>query len=254
MYSFVVKTAPVGKGRPRVVSRGGKTFAYTPKKTREFEAAVKAAAIRAGVKMYEGPVEVLIECLVPIPKSRRKELGGAMFFPATGRPDVDNVAKAVLDALQGIAYKTDSAVSSVTCKRTWSRLGQMVAVTVMDDSDSLGSLVGVSDRLLDEPAVCEVVLVYGDHPGRPGGVDYGARRIGWGFAQDFCASYAIAALMRALGDGLCIHGSWICMFSVYERDPCGAFWSEDLIECPCGDCRNRLNQVISDYHTKGEVF
>jgi Holliday junction resolvase RusA-like endonuclease len=37
----------------------------------------------------------------------------------TGRPDLDNVIKSILDALNGVAYSDDSAVISVTAEKRY---------------------------------------------------------------------------------------------------------------------------------------
>ena len=94
---FTVPGLPVGKGRPRVTRFG----AYTPEKTRAYEEKVpEGAAVMA---------EIIAWFPIPkgTPKGRRDALEGAYHLK---RPDCDNIAKAVLDSLNGYAYKDDSAV------------------------------------------------------------------------------------------------------------------------------------------------
>lgn len=72
----------------------------------------KAAGNR---RFREGvPLTVYIEARFAIPKStpkkRLSEMDGALFM---GRPDCDNIAKSVLDALNGVAFADDSQVVSL---------------------------------------------------------------------------------------------------------------------------------------------
>jgi crossover junction endodeoxyribonuclease RusA len=89
---------PVPKGRPRVVSSspGAKARAYTPPKT---EAWAKHAAWLAMAARPAGwPLGELYGVSIDVYRSAR-------------RGDVDNYAKAALDALNGIAWKDDAAVT-----------------------------------------------------------------------------------------------------------------------------------------------
>lgn len=106
---FTVPGLPVGKGRPRVTRFG----AYTPEKTRAYEEKVRQCwETQSGTRAPEGAA-VMAEIIAwfPIPKAtpkgQRDALEGAYHLK---RPDCDNIAKAVLDSLNGYAYKDDSAV------------------------------------------------------------------------------------------------------------------------------------------------
>jgi Holliday junction resolvase RusA-like endonuclease len=90
MIEFTVLIEPVAKARPRFSRLG---FAYTDKKTREYESAFALAASRYRPKApLQGPLAVNLHFTLARPKSTRR------LFPCV-RPDVDNYAKAVLDAL-----------------------------------------------------------------------------------------------------------------------------------------------------------
>ena len=106
---FKVPGKPHGKERPRVING----HAYTPEKTKAFEQAVAWAYKAAGGKLFEGPVEVNATAFYDIPKNTSKksrELMERGIILPMKKPDVDNVVKAVLDALNGIAYKDDNQV------------------------------------------------------------------------------------------------------------------------------------------------
>lgn len=118
--SFEVWGKVRGKGRPRF-TRGG--HAYTPKATRDYEVAIREAYMNAPRKPREpfsGPIAVSILTYRQLPKSTPKSVFSE---PDTHKPDIDNVAKVVLDALNGIAWEDDAQVVSLTVSklnRTWS--------------------------------------------------------------------------------------------------------------------------------------
>lgn len=112
---FTVYAKAVGKARPRVTTRFGYAHAYTPAKTREFETLVGLAAKRA---MCQRPpvasgqalfVQITVSLVPPLSwsKKRRSEAFGAF---CSKKPDTDNVAKAILDAMNGIVYEDDAQV------------------------------------------------------------------------------------------------------------------------------------------------
>ncbi len=105
---------PVAKGRPRF-TRAGHT--YTPAKTREWEKQARWYAKEAmqGRRMITGPVTLNIVATFQLPPSWPKwkqeaALDDKLYH--TGKPDGDNVAKALKDALNGIVYTDDAQVFS----------------------------------------------------------------------------------------------------------------------------------------------
>lgn len=108
--SFTIPGEPVAKGRPRMTRSG---HAYTPSKTRLYEEHVRVAwkQKREAKDCYNYSLRVFIAAYFSIPKSVSKKKRLAMDgTPHTKRPDADNVAKAVLDALNGVAFADDSAI------------------------------------------------------------------------------------------------------------------------------------------------
>lgn len=106
---FRVPGAAVGKDRPRFANG----MVYTPKKTQLYEKAVRAAYMKEHKCGLYGPIEATIVAGYAIPKSatksKRKLMLDGIMRPCK-KPDADNVAKAVLDALNGMAYEDDSQV------------------------------------------------------------------------------------------------------------------------------------------------
>ena len=106
------------KGRPRFTRFGG---VYTPATTEYFERKIKASYIDMyGNKKFDSrsPLRAEIEILHALPKNmskkRKIELNCA---PDTRKPDLDNVAKLVMDALNGVAYDDDKQITSMSVSK-----------------------------------------------------------------------------------------------------------------------------------------
>lgn len=125
MDSFVVFGNPQGKMRPRFTRKGGGRT-YTPKKTQDYEEFIRAC-YRQYVKKRSYPDDIalfiLIQAYYPIPKSfnktKKKMAMQGLIIPKS-KPDVDNVAKVVLDALNGVAYIDDKLVTGLLVKKEYS--------------------------------------------------------------------------------------------------------------------------------------
>lgn len=122
---FMIPGEPTGKGRPRFTRSG---HAYTPEKTASYEQAVRQAyraefpdtePIPAGV-----PVAVKIIAGYGIPKSTSKVKAERMLageIRPTKKPDADNVAKAICDALNGLAYHDDSQITMLCVSKHYTK-------------------------------------------------------------------------------------------------------------------------------------
>jgi len=104
---FSIEADPVGKQRPRF-SRGR---TYTPKKTVDFENKIreKAKSAMGSSEPLETPVAVFIYISHTVPASYSKKRTETCLanFERPRKPDLDNVAKLVLDAMNGVVYKDD---------------------------------------------------------------------------------------------------------------------------------------------------
>lgn len=94
----------MGAPRPRF-TKTGRT--YMPEKYAAHKETIASAYRTAGGAALDGPVSVAIDVARRLPKSRPKRVEEE---PDTFKPDVDNVAKSVLDALNGVAYADDKQV------------------------------------------------------------------------------------------------------------------------------------------------
>lgn len=123
--SFFVPGAPVGKGRPKVSSRGGK-FArmYTPEKTANYESLIALAAqeAMAGNPLIAGPADVEISMFLPVPTSWSKKKQAAALqgqvYP-TKKPDADNVIKAIFDGINGVVWVDDVQACDIVVRKRY---------------------------------------------------------------------------------------------------------------------------------------
>ena len=120
MCDFEVEGKPVGKGRPRFKRMGKFVQTYTPEKTADYEKLVRLRFQNAGGMITDKPVKIEIVAFFAPPKSARKkdkiEMLANIILP-TKKPDCDNIAKIILDALNKIAYVDDSQVVELIVKK-----------------------------------------------------------------------------------------------------------------------------------------
>jgi Holliday junction resolvase RusA-like endonuclease len=58
-------------------------------------------------------------------KKERNEIDGGKTVPKTTKPDIDNLTKAILDALNGIVWKDDAQVAQINIQKIWSAKDQI---------------------------------------------------------------------------------------------------------------------------------
>lgn len=121
-YEITVFGDPTGKGRPRF-TRAGHT--YTPQKTKDYENLVRATFISSYPKAIalEDPVKANIVAYYQIPKSYSKKKAQECLYgniQVQNKPDCDNIAKIILDSLNGYAYIDDKQVVELNVIKQWS--------------------------------------------------------------------------------------------------------------------------------------
>lgn len=121
IIAFAVDGEPKGKGRPRFTKNG---HAYTDDKTKQYESLVGLSYrnMSEGYK-FTSPVRVTIKAFHKLPKGKSKKavedmLNGRIL--PTKKPDADNVAKIVLDGLNGIAWDDDAQVVDLMVTKAYS--------------------------------------------------------------------------------------------------------------------------------------
>ena len=118
VFDVFVKGIPRPQGRPRIVRfPNGKAGLKDPDISRDWKNYVRMVVGESwGRAPEEGPVALFLTFYLPIPRSwskkrRMKALEGEIL--PTGRPDLDNLVKAVLDALLGVLIEDDRQIVSL---------------------------------------------------------------------------------------------------------------------------------------------
>jgi len=126
--TFTVPGNPVPQPRVRVSTRGGFARAYVPSKhpVHDYRTQLAMAARLAGLTATGEPLDVVIDAVFERPKSHLLKSGVKKTAPRLPRPDIDNVAKAVLDSLQDV-MGDDSLVARLVVEKSW---GQEARTTV----------------------------------------------------------------------------------------------------------------------------
>ena len=127
MLTFEVLGNPQGKARARVTKWG----AYTPDKTVLYENLIKMSFQQKyrNFKQLEGYLRVKITAVFEPVKStskKNKELMYQQQIRPAKKPDIDNIAKCVLDALNGIAYKDDIQVVELTVNKHYGTNARLI--------------------------------------------------------------------------------------------------------------------------------
>lgn len=117
---FEVKGKVVPSPRPRVSKFG----TYMPEKYVLYKETIKNSfqKQKPNFTPFTGEIKVKIEAVFSVPKSYSKKKREAL-LPIPGvehsgagyihRPDVDNISKTILDALNGVAYVDDCQVTGL---------------------------------------------------------------------------------------------------------------------------------------------
>lgn len=129
IISFDLPGKPHAKARPRVTRQGR---AYTPEATRQAEGFIRHQAAQAmtDTEVLRGAVQAWVEIEVEPPasfskKKRAAALSGEV-FPMSGG-DIDNIAKAIFDACNGVVYLDDKQVVKLSMMK---RYGERDITTV----------------------------------------------------------------------------------------------------------------------------
>ena len=126
MITIMIPGEPVAKGRGRAVRTGAGIRVVTPAKTRAWEthAGLCARGAMAGLEPLSGPLWCSITAYVGIPSSwpdwKRDAALEDEILP-TGKPDLDNLAKAALDACNGIVWRDDAQIAEASASKAYSQ-------------------------------------------------------------------------------------------------------------------------------------
>lgn len=132
LVTFSVACIPVAQPRQRHAIIAGHVRNYLPSKhpVQQFKHEIRQAFVAkrpAGWDVRQA-VEVRLVFTFPRPASKTRKRGENPPYPKTGKPDADNLAKSVLDALNGLAWNDDSQVAILSVAKWVGEPGAFVGV------------------------------------------------------------------------------------------------------------------------------
>jgi Holliday junction resolvase RusA-like endonuclease len=123
-FRLRVYGSPVPQGRPRATVIAGHAHVYERREDKAWKETVRAqvlATLDLGEEeewevpaLLVGPVVVRLTFFMPRPKSLPKRV-----VHHVKRPDCDNLAKSVKDALRGLVYRDDAQVTSIWIRKQY---------------------------------------------------------------------------------------------------------------------------------------
>jgi crossover junction endodeoxyribonuclease RusA len=133
VLEFVVAGIPAPQGSKRAFVRGGRvSLVESCARVKPYRALVSLAASQARTEApTQQPVGIAIAFVFVRPKSHYTSKGelraGAPTHP--GKPDIDKLCRAVLDALTGILYHDDAQVVSLNASKRYG-VASMTAISL----------------------------------------------------------------------------------------------------------------------------
>jgi Holliday junction resolvase RusA-like endonuclease len=132
-YEFEVVGDIKGKARPRMNTYTGN--AYTPTNTKDYENLVKQY-FKIKYPRYvplEGRVSVKIIAYFDIPKATTKKdralIEEGLLSP-TKKPDIDNIVKIILDAMNKMAFKDDNQITKLEVEKVYTDKEERIKVII----------------------------------------------------------------------------------------------------------------------------
>ena len=126
MIYFKIEGKPVPQGRPRAVRMGKGVRMYDPPKSKAYKQVVglkgRSYMARNHLAPYTEPLRVTLGFYFKPPKSYTKKRLKAIeskYELYIKKPDVDNLAKGVCDALNKICYEDDSQIVEMNIKKQY---------------------------------------------------------------------------------------------------------------------------------------
>lgn len=124
IYEFEVPGKIIGKGRPRLNSYTGQV--YTPTRTKDYENLIIQYFMLKypRFKPFESRVSVEITANFEVPKSTKKSDKALMLenkINPLKKPDIDNIVKIILDAMNECAFKDDTQITKLAVEKKYAQ-------------------------------------------------------------------------------------------------------------------------------------
>ena len=113
--------APQGSKKAFRTKGGRIALVESSPNVKPYRASVASAAYAAGAKVLHGPIFITVVFQFVRPKSHYTAKGALRDAAPrhVGKPDIDKLCRAVLDALTGIAYQDDSQVVALDASKVY---------------------------------------------------------------------------------------------------------------------------------------
>lgn len=142
--AFAVSGVPRPQGRKSAITRHGRTVVVESGRAllRPWQAAISGAARDAIGEPFTGPVLVELVFTMPRPQAhyRTGAFAGELREDAprfhSHRPDLDKLARAVLDALTGPAFADDGQVAELVARKMYGAEAGVVVAIVAHEASS----------------------------------------------------------------------------------------------------------------------
>ena len=148
IFNTTINRIPVAKGRPRFSHWGGYTHTYTPTKTLHEEKIIKEHLKQEWTfEPIDSPIKVFIEFYMPIPTSYSKKKVNEIMVECKGKhykkPDLDNLAKLILDAMNGLVFRDDALICELNLVKKYSTLPR-IEITI--DTGDINPLTQTKEK------------------------------------------------------------------------------------------------------------
>jgi len=113
---------PIAKKRPRFVRRGKFVGTYNCQDTEEGKFKWELLAQKKDMPIIESAIHLTCRFFMPIPASiskKKRALYVGCAVPHIKKPDLDNLIKFVKDCANGVLWRDDSQVNSLTASKAY---------------------------------------------------------------------------------------------------------------------------------------
>ena len=128
--TLAIPGTPVAQGSKRHV--GGGRMIEMNKDLHPWRRDIAMTAVEQNAEIRDGAISVTLDFYFTRPRGHFGKRGLRPSAPArpSVRPDIDKLARAVLDALTGIAFRDDGQVAELVCRKHYAAEGKPPGVTV----------------------------------------------------------------------------------------------------------------------------
>ena len=138
MIKLRIPGEPVAQARPRATGRGGKARVYEPEgRSKKYKNKIRATILEAtGLPRRPEacppglPLEVIIHAYHSCPASDERVRIPARQRWRAVKPDIDNIAKCVLDACTGYLWHDDAQVTRLLVEQYYAAQGDKPCVII----------------------------------------------------------------------------------------------------------------------------